>query len=866
MREKNLMKISAILIVLVIVVSCIAPGIAVDSSANNTSSSNQTEEFNTTRTMIPSLSPFYAKHLPADNTTMHVHPQKLFRHEIYMPDEARASFSVRNNTKVRSNNDTITSGLQLVQYEYALSVYNTNDASDTVLGNLVYMLRGDNIIDVDKKKYADWNDSYVKWVFPSNLSDFILAEDEWLHVSAKTSFFETKYVPLSISRRMNRTIFDADGYQLAEFNITYDDLNFDYSGGNVIAKEYSLVNASFLPDTFFTDAPLLPGHPFSRKDENYIEFNLDKSQLQANNTYNFSVIVRVDLKGDNPSAILYKPKFTTWIGHDSISAPGQTGRNVTILSEMLPEHVHFVSASTNVTNTWTLLRLNLLVATLDKISEPIGSNNSIKAGIFRYYLLYTTSNSVVNQTYIAWPRWKLKIENTPDTSGAAVNVSNVTLESPIEFRRFKPNTTYANPPTYFWDLVPLGLSSIPEEGKLEINTYPNYTMQQTLGFDASREISPDTFDSPSNITIIINYTARETLRGFTVYIHFMSDKWHGKNLIKNLTVIDYSSQYLDYIKDKEIEWDVPNPIVGTTYTSTLKLRIEPIDNKIVKYLPHVSVREYVGADSPIIQNNRVIVRDFGNFTIYSNATINQSYMKYVRGVTFESILEEIQITTNLSINANPSTITAGTPTNVTFTVTSNSIPISDALITLSGAANGSATTNASGQAVISVNPATTGTITATASKAGYLNCSTTITAVVATIFDTGPGGYPAIMGTHNGTITPNQTINISQLYTYPCPGTGGHTEFVRIWGNDVDVNATWKGYVGDWHNITFNKTVVLLANKTYNYTIRTGSYPQIIHESPFNATGGTITCDKFIDANGKVYYDWIPAIRLWKEE
>ena len=26
------------------------------------------------------------------------------------------------------------------------------------------------------------------------------------------------------------------------------------------------------------------------------------------------------------------------------------------------------------------------------------------------------------------------------------------------------------------------------------------------------------------------------------------------------------------------------------------------------------------------------------------------------------------------------------------------------------------------------------------------------------------------------------------------------------------------------------------------------------------------TCDKFTDANGRVYYDWIPAIRLFSEE
>jgi hypothetical protein len=46
------------------------------------------------------------------------------------------------------------------------------------------------------------------------------------------------------------------------------------------------------------------------------------------------------------------------------------------------------------------------------------------------------------------------------------------------------------------------------------------------------------------------------------------------------------------------------------------------------------------------------------------------------------------------------------------------------------------------------------------------------------IFDTGTPAnpYPSIMGNHTGTITPKQTITVSQLYTYPCVDTGGHTE------------------------------------------------------------------------------------------
>ena len=70
------------------------------------------------------------------------------------------------------------------------------------------------------------------------------------------------------------------------------------------------------------------------------------------------------------------------------------------------------------------------------------------------------------------------------------------------------------------------------------------------------------------------------------------------------------------------------------------------------------------------------------------------------------------------------------------------------------------------------------------------------------------------------------------------------------------------GYSGDWHNISFDSSFTLEEGETYNYTIRTGSYPQINHNQTFTNEYGTITCTKFIDANGKVYYDWLPAIRL----
>ena len=140
------------------------------------------------------------------------------------------------------------------------------------------------------------------------------------------------------------------------------------------------------------------------------------------------------------------------------------------------------------------------------------------------------------------------------------------------------------------------------------------------------------------------------------------------------------------------------------------------------------------------------------------------------------------------------------------------------------------------------------------------------TSGVLKVFDTGSpeSPYPSIMGTHNGTIRPNQTITVSKLYTYPCAGTGGHTEFAMIWNETIGdcAIAEWNGYVGDYHIISFNKTLTLEEGVIYNYTLRTGSYPQIHHTDNRSTSAGFITSTEFIDANGKRYKDWIPAIRL----
>ena len=136
------------------------------------------------------------------------------------------------------------------------------------------------------------------------------------------------------------------------------------------------------------------------------------------------------------------------------------------------------------------------------------------------------------------------------------------------------------------------------------------------------------------------------------------------------------------------------------------------------------------------------------------------------------------------------------------------------------------------------------------------------------IFDTGApeNPYPSIFGVHYGNITPSHDVYVTDMYTYSCAGTGGHSEEAAFYNSTTGAQIakeTWNGYaVGDYQYIEFDEPFVLHHGTTYNFVIRTGSYPQIHHKSALEVSDGIITCTNFTDTNGKKYEDWIPAIRL----
>lgn len=168
----------------------------------------------------------------------------------------------------------------------------------------------------------------------------------------------------------------------------------------------------------------------------------------------------------------------------------------------------------------------------------------------------------------------------------------------------------------------------------------------------------------------------------------------------------------------------------------------------------------------------------------------------------------------LSVSSSHSSVTVNVPVFVTLTVTAGGSAVNDAVVTLSGAVSGTGITNQDGKAIISFTPGGTGTITASASKAGYA------------------GGSVAI------TSTGTQSLSLASSPTSVMAGVPTYVMFTVMSGSSAvsESTVTLTG-VATGNGITNqNGQVILQVNSTGSGTITASAT-----KNGFSGTSATLT-------------------------
>ena len=504
----------------------------------------------------------------------------------------------------------------------------------------------------------------------------------------------------------------------------------------------------------------------------------------------------------------------------------------------------------------------------------------------------TEGDSLANTTHDAFIEYGIMVENIPDSSetvlgGLRYNVRAEHIGEVYEKEWVEHSPALSLGEWLNWTFTPEFY--LVEDDWLWTGYMSNVTETRYLPMSLNRSFNKTVFDGAGYQHAEFTVTF-DNLSFDWAYAQIIADLYNQNKEIDASFLLDTLSTDIPYyhISKKtehfiEYSIDMEKIEPGVTYNFSVDLRVEPTGAKCpFIYKPHFQVGSgwstgEVGA--PQGKNVTIPEDMLPKYVYHAEASTNIYNGWYVSAVHFlAGTLEEVYQPSNHPPNppSNPSPANHATdiPINANLSWTGGD-PDPEDIVTYD-VYFGTGTTPplvSDNQTSITYDPGTLNhnikyyweIVTKDnhgASTEGPLWDFTTV-GIAPKIFDTGPGTYPSIFGTHEGTITPNNDITISKMFTYPCSGTGGHTEYVRFYNESGTIaEANWGGYVGDWHNILFESPFTLEGGKTYNYTIRTGSYPQIHHTDNLSTPAGFITCSEFIDANGKRYNDWIPAIRL----
>jgi hypothetical protein len=287
--------------------------------------------------------------------------ENLSQENTAIPLVKTAEFRVYDNVEINVANDMIPAGNYSARRWGGFSIINTPDASKTVLGKIRICLKGDAFTAPSYKDYAVWDRTSICWKFPK---DFVVNETlDWktnatfaanYHTTAQTPVTN----PVMLKRSVNRSLFASEGVQFNSYEVRFTKNEFEKYSGRAAYEEMKYSNSSMIFDSFKTDLPLLyltNRSYFDPVDKRYIsEINIEvnKSAVQLNRTYHYSFSALIKPKNNAGLPVKNYPRIFFALDKTGPLYAGTNGTTAVMPKSLLPSHVSFANATTNVSNTW----------------------------------------------------------------------------------------------------------------------------------------------------------------------------------------------------------------------------------------------------------------------------------------------------------------------------------------------------------------------------------------------------------------------------------------------------------------------------------------------------------------------------------
>jgi C1A family cysteine protease len=272
------------------------------------------------------------------------------------------SLSLTKDFTVSTTNNTILAGTQDNRMRYQMLFFPTiPGGNELILGNLSFALAAQNISDVDYKQFAVWNSSSAIWTFPS---EFALKTNNGLSVTADTSIHADKLLNMSLSRKVNQTVFAENGTQLLTANITFTSTEFLSAACILDIPHTTLVNARFVPVSVRTDAPTERIEVYDQ----WILFLFNRSEIKTDVPYSLLVSSQVEPNG---TPVEFIPRVSASQTFYRNSSPGTFAPVGVMPAILLPKKVSNASAANNVSGIWEYYTEDSSVAILERVARSV---------------------------------------------------------------------------------------------------------------------------------------------------------------------------------------------------------------------------------------------------------------------------------------------------------------------------------------------------------------------------------------------------------------------------------------------------------------------------------------------------------------